>query len=462
MEGVGVGMKISMVIPVYNTSEYLRQCLQSLKEQDFSDAEFICINDGSTDNSLEIIQEFVEKDSRFCLIDKKNTGYGKTMNLGIQKAKGAYVGILESDDYAQPDMLQKLWDVVERYHPDIVKGNFNEIDRHGACSINENLDAVPYDQVISAKQQPQVFRIHPSIWTSLYRKDFLEENDVMFLETPGASFQDISFSFKALHSADTIVCIPDAVMNYRMENYSSSIYNPEKNFCVCDELNEMKRFVDQRRTLGVIDEEWFRQSKHIIDWLLYVNYVWNYTRLALAFKYAFLVRMHEEFAAFPEETFESGIWTVDDRNIVRHVVGRMNDYYKMTVGEPEEDPRLGFFSLLNHDRRFQQRAFVGFVRDAEKISIYGSGIVGRRVFAFLKSQGLEGKVQNFVVSNPDETGMLEGKPVVCVSTLSKAALKENLFLVSVTEKLHIDILKVLDYYGAENIILMNRILREIL
>lgn len=461
MEGMAVGMKISIIIPVYNTSEYLRQCLQSLMDQEFPDAEFICINDGSTDGSIEIIREFTEKDARFFLIDKRNTGYGKTMNLGIQKARGTYVGILESDDFAQPDMLGKLWNVVEQYHPDIVKGNFNECDRHEVCRIMQNLDAVPYNQIISAREQMQIFRIHPSIWTSLYRKTFLEENDITFLETPGASFQDISFSFKALHSADTIVCIPDAVMNYRMENFSSSIYNPEKNFCVCDELNEMKRFLNNRRALGKISEEWFGQSECVIDWLLYINYVWNYTRLAPAFKYAFLLRMHDEFADFSEKTFESGLWTEDDLNIVRSVVNEMNIYYKTTLGK-QEDPRLSFFPLLNYDKKFPQRAFLGFIRDYDRISIYGAGKVGKRVFAFLKAQGLSEKVQNFVVSDLAETEIIEGKPVVCVNTLSKTALKENLFLVSVTEKLHFEILKALDRYEAENIILMNEILREVL
>lgn len=91
-------VKVSIVVPIYNVEKYLRQCLDSIVNQTLKNIEIICVNDGSTDNSLKIIQEFADKDSRIKIINKENTGYGNSMNIGFDAAIGEYIGIVESDD----------------------------------------------------------------------------------------------------------------------------------------------------------------------------------------------------------------------------------------------------------------------------------------------------------------------------------------------------------------------------
>ena len=90
---------ISIIIPVYNVEQYLDECMKSLINQTLKDIEIICINDGSTDNSLEILKGYAEKDDRIKIIDKENGGYGIAMNMGLKAATGEYIGILEPDDY---------------------------------------------------------------------------------------------------------------------------------------------------------------------------------------------------------------------------------------------------------------------------------------------------------------------------------------------------------------------------
>lgn len=456
-------MKLSVIVPIYNTGRYLRQCLDSLKQQKMQDAEFICVNDGSTDNSLDIIQEFIREDVRFSLINKENTGYGHSMNTGISHARGEYIAILESDDFAEPDMLEMLYAVAERQKPDIVKGNFNECDKYDVCHKNNNMDAVPYNKMLTVRKYPRIYQIHPSIWTALYRKSFLLENDIKFLETPGASFQDISFSFKVLHSAESIVCIEDAVMNYRTENYASSIFDPKKVFCVCDELDEMKCFLEDRYQKHRIDKAGYVDAKQCTDWLLYRNYMWNYERLTLPFKYAFLMIIKGAFKEMPQETFQSGMWSEPELGVVKAITQETDDYYKSTTVLPKADPRLDYFHILNYDMKFEQRAFLGYVSDAERISIYGAGKLGKQVYAFLKKRKLHGKVRNFVISDrtmSETEPETEGVPVVTVNELTKWELENSLFLVSVYEKTQLDILKNLDICGAANIILIDNVLRE--
>ena len=94
--------KISVIIPVYNTEQYLKRCLDSIKENTYQYLEIICINDGSTDNSLEILEQYQKDDSRFIIIDQKNSGVSKARNNGLEKATGDYIAFIDSDDWINP------------------------------------------------------------------------------------------------------------------------------------------------------------------------------------------------------------------------------------------------------------------------------------------------------------------------------------------------------------------------
>ena len=100
------GPVLSLLVPIYNVERYLRECLDSAVAQTLEDIEIICINDGSTDNSPAIICEYMQRDARVKMIDKANSGYGDSMNRGLEMARGKYVGILESDDFMVPDALE--------------------------------------------------------------------------------------------------------------------------------------------------------------------------------------------------------------------------------------------------------------------------------------------------------------------------------------------------------------------
>ena len=92
-------LKISVVIPIFNAEKTLRRCLSSICSQNYNDLEIICVNDGSSDNSLKILKEIAKQDSRIKIINKKNSGYGAAVNSGIKKSSGTYLSIIEPDDY---------------------------------------------------------------------------------------------------------------------------------------------------------------------------------------------------------------------------------------------------------------------------------------------------------------------------------------------------------------------------
>ena len=100
-------IKVSVIMPVYNVEKYLHQCMDSLVQQTLTDIEIICVDDGSTDNSLAILQEYAQRDSRIIVLQQKNSGAGVARNTGMKIVKGEYLAIVDSDDFFELDMLEK-------------------------------------------------------------------------------------------------------------------------------------------------------------------------------------------------------------------------------------------------------------------------------------------------------------------------------------------------------------------
>ncbi|SFW98905.1 glycosyltransferase [Olsenella sp. kh2p3] len=287
---------VSVLVPIYNVETYLEQCLSSLAAQTLKDIEVICINDGSTDSSPAIIRSFMNRDPRFHLVDKENSGYGDSMNRGLDAARGKYVAILESDDFMEPDGLEYMVEQAERASLEVFKCNFwlywskpteNHSFRHNLyfpLASPEMIEMGPHAPV----DYPEVFWSKASIWSALYLRGFLEENHIRFLPTPGASYQDSSFTFKVLACAHRIAYSGRAFVHYRQDNEKSSVNSKGKVFCTCDEHAEMRRFLDEDRP----------DLKAALDpiraHVKFLNYRWNYGRLTPDLRPTFLERFSVE------------------------------------------------------------------------------------------------------------------------------------------------------------------------
>ncbi len=285
---------ISVLIPIYNVEQYLRPCLDSLREQTFADFEAICLNDGSTDGSSAIAHEYADADARFRVIDKPNSGYGATMNVGLDAARGTYIGVLESDDFMYPDALEVLHRAAAHHDAQAVKGNFTFYWTSGnRDELHRMVTADQCGHVTDTRDDMRIFFQKPSIWSGIYRRDFLEANDIRFLETPGASYQDTSFSFKVWASAERAVFVENPIIHYRQDNEASSVNSKGKVFCVCDEYAEINRWLDAHA-----DPAHARALRHMAYVAQYNGYLWNLDRLAPEFKLDFLKRMGDEFRAY--------------------------------------------------------------------------------------------------------------------------------------------------------------------
>ena len=289
---------ISVLIPICNVEKYLRQCLESLRTQTFTDFEAICLNDGSADSSSVIAHGFADADPRFRVIDKPNSGYGATMNVGLDEARGEHIAVLESDDFMYPNALEILFTALTKHDAQVAKGNFTFYwsANGGRDELHQMISPDMTGKVIDTRRDMRIFFQKASIWSGLYRRDFLENNHIRFLETPGASYQDTSFAFKVWACAQRAVFVIDPIIHYRQDNESSSVNSKGKVYCVCKEYDEIDRWLSQRP-----EDEFSHALTHMAHVSKYNAYLWNLDRLAPEFRVEFLKQMGDEFRAYERE-----------------------------------------------------------------------------------------------------------------------------------------------------------------
>lgn len=290
-------VKISILMPACNVEKYIRECMDSVVNQTLKDIEIICIDDGSKDLTGEILDDYAEKDKRIKVIHKPNSGYGNSMNIGLQQAVGEYIGIIETDDFAELNMFEELYDVAKRCNADVVKSNyFTYVSKPEPQStyfeVLKPYDL--YDKVFCPSDNQDIFRVRPCIWSGIYRRKMLMDYNISFTETPGASYQDTSFAFKVWACAERACLVRNAYLHYRTDNANSSVKSSAKIFCLCDEYASTEEFLEK-------NPQKKEKLVRLKNSLKYESYRWNLQRLTFEFKYAFLLQMHKEFVIEQEK-----------------------------------------------------------------------------------------------------------------------------------------------------------------
>ena len=221
--------RITVLIPSLNAEEYIDKCLESVVNQTMKDIEVICIDAGSTDKTLDIINNYVKKDSRVKLAISSKKSYGYQMNLGLNLANGEYIGIVESDDFIAEDMYDELYSLTDKGTIDVVKTTFYhyyDFDEEEPLKIDwSKKELKNVRDVFSIYDQERFLDGHPSIWAGIYRHEFLKENKIQFIEAPGGGWVDNGFFFETSCAAKKIIYRPIPYYFYREDNPNSSSNN---------------------------------------------------------------------------------------------------------------------------------------------------------------------------------------------------------------------------------------------
>ena len=237
-------MKFSIVVPVYNVEHYLEQCLESLQAQNYGDYEVICVNDGSTDSSRDILTEWESRLPQMRVIDRENGGLSAARNTGLQDAKGEYVVFVDSDDWVEPNFLECLNSSLITHHSsltplDMICFACQRTDNEATDSLHrEQTSGWDYynRHALEARVVPFV-----CVWQRCYRREFLMDNNLWFRE--GILHEDNEFTPRVCLKAKSIKVIPDVLYNYRVRPNSimttRGIRSKESLILIGNELSEL-------------------------------------------------------------------------------------------------------------------------------------------------------------------------------------------------------------------------------
>lgn len=427
--------KVSVVMPVYNVEEYLEECLLSVINQTLKDIEIICVNDGSTDSSLDILQKYAKIDNRITIISKENTGYGHSVNLGMDASHGEYISVVETDDYIDSTMLEELYNIAVDKNLDVIKADFKVfVHENGervfriSKLLSQEFDYL-YNKITNCRENIYVFWAYLVTWAGIYRRDFLYKNNIRHNETPGASFQDNGFWFRVTMHAKRIYFLDKAFYNLRRDNPNSSVFSKEKVFAFCDEYAFIKKKIltayveNEKELLGV----WFKFKLGA--------YGGNLKRISKENRQIFWERMRTEF----RESIANG-------EIVTDYLSADNWNYIYTVLYSDEPCLPG---MTEWSTQVKER-----LKSCKDIYIYGAGAWGSIVYNALEFKDFDEKIKAFLVTEKtEEQKAVKGLPVMELDTCD--IKKEDLIIIAVADKNLGELIIQLHSRGYANFILKN-------
>jgi len=261
--------RVSVIVPIYNAEKWLSACIESIRAQTLKEIEIICVDDGSTDDSLSVLEAFRKKDDRISIITQKNLGAGAARNRGLGIAQGEYLSFLDADDLFEPDMLEKTYNCSKKAEADICIFRFDKFDEQSGCFGDDGFlqRLLPDKQCfnISDVREDCFAMTNPSIWNKLFRREFVQENGILCQELP--SVNDMFFTYKSLIEASRIVVFPEILAHYRVGEADALSNNRDKNrSCVYTALSALRSEMAEKETPS--EKDFFNMVARQILYLL--------------------------------------------------------------------------------------------------------------------------------------------------------------------------------------------------
>lgn len=281
--------KISVIVPIYNAQQYLKDTINSLINQTLKNIEIILVNDGSTDNSKKICEEYAKRDERIILINKENGGQADARNAGLNIAKGKYIMFLDADDLYELDSCEHMYNVIEDTKSDYVIGNYQMMDEDGTKWEKPAFDIKEYQQFKINKNdyQKSFFVMNSTVWNKIYSNQFLKDNNIIFKvlspseddyftslcyikaksgfytskvmylyrNSPKSSSKDCSLKyFKGINYAYKVIY--QSFKDNNEMNYYRYIYAKKNAYLLC-QLIDSNQITDEEKIECLKDLEWY-------------------------------------------------------------------------------------------------------------------------------------------------------------------------------------------------------------
>lgn len=225
-------VKVSIIVPIYNTEQYLDRCVKSLVNQTLKDIEIILVDDESPDNAPRMCDEYAKEDPRIRVIHKKNGGLGFARNSGLEIATGEYIGFVDSDDYVETNMFEKLYNIATVENAEVAYGNYKFIT-DGECTGEtkfvtektvwegqEQIRKFLFDIIAPEPESNQDSKYGASVWKGIFKKSIFDKYGIRFVSERKLNSEDRVFDIDYLPKINKIVMIPDPLYCYQYNGSS--------------------------------------------------------------------------------------------------------------------------------------------------------------------------------------------------------------------------------------------------
>lgn len=306
-------VKVSVIMPSLNTVRYIKEAIDSVVNQTLKEIELICVDAGSNDGTLEIIEAYRNRDKRVKLIRSDKKSYGYQMNLGIDNSKGEYIGIVEPDDYMDLVAYEELYNKIIKYDVDFIKCDYYEVYTNKDGRVEKEVrklfsDKNVYNNIIELRKNPKCAEGPIASASGIFKREFLIINHIRYNETEGASYQDNGFMFQCNIFSKSVLFLNRPYYNYRKDNPNSSIHNKGKVDVACNEFRWIFNLMEKNK--DYVDLKWV-----VLYFLRYCYSSYLYT----------LKRIDDSLRVDFFEIFKNDFYNIINSDIVKIHINNISD-----------------------------------------------------------------------------------------------------------------------------------------
>ncbi len=266
--------KISIIVPIYNAENYLRQCINSILEQTYSNLEIILVDDGAEDKSGEICDELEKTDDRIKVIHVENGGVSRARNIGLENATGEYIMFIDADDFYEKNSCEILYNTITQNDADFVVGNYINTTANGEKWEDPIFSQQSYDNFwLSVNDHKKSFYVMNSVvWNKIFKREFIEKNNFRFKD--GMIAEDAIFSISCYFNSDKAYYTNEVVYNYRQNKDKTSITTTcsKEYFLKINETYQMLYSIfEKKHEMGFFRYYYARIAPHMLCRLIDTN-----------------------------------------------------------------------------------------------------------------------------------------------------------------------------------------------
>lgn len=408
-------IKVSIIIPIYNMAEWIEECIVSIEQQSLKEIEIICIDDGSTDGSLDKLNDLAKQYDNIVVLTQDNQGSGPARNLCIKHARGEYLGFCDADDYyASNEAIEHMYDVARQYGAMLVHGNAYEL-RDGVKSIKRVAPERRMEQntFVTSEEFPGI----TGFWAGIFNREFLIDNHIEF--PPHKRGQDSVFFVEAIAKAGKIYCMNEYVYVHR-SGHKEFTYDEEK------AVDNIRAYIDMLN----LSSEYRMKKVHqtCVD-------QFKYSTAAYAYHYAF-----------------------QGNKIVPELFSQLTQAINPVLLDEDIQNNSDFMGMqrleeYKRDVYREQERFLNMLNAADNVFIYGAGMIGKQVNQYLKKKDIH--IRAFLVSDKSENPEKMDGIEVQEPSIIDAGISNYLIVVATLWRSHESITKLLESKSVKNIYFLN-------